>query len=103
MKLGQVVKTVVSTIHNPFFDKRRLLLCDLLGTDGKPTGKYTIAVDNVDAGAGEVVLILDEGSSARQMLADPDAAVRAVVAGIVDELVVEDEVVVRGGDVVDSS
>ncbi len=103
MKIGRVVKTVVSTIHNPFFDGRRLLLCDYLGVDGKPTGKYTIAVDNVDAGAGEVVLILDEGSSARQMLAEPDGAVRAVVAGIVDELVVEGEVVVRYGDVLESS
>ncbi len=43
--------------------------------------------------------MLDEGSSARQMLDEPDDAVRAVVAGIVDELVVEGEFVVRGGDV----
>jgi ethanolamine utilization protein EutN len=41
----------------------------------------------VDAGAGETVLILDEGNSARQVLDAPDAPVRAVVVGVVDELV----------------
>jgi len=102
MRIARVVKTVVSTIHNPLFEDRRLLLCDFLGTDGKPTGGYTIAVDNVDAGAGEVVLILDEGNSARQMLGkEPDGAVRAVVAGIVDEMIVEGAVVVREGDVLE--
>ncbi len=98
MKLARVVGSVVSTIHSPIFEGRRLLLCDFLDAAGKPTGKYTIAIDNVDAGAGEVVIVLDEGNSARQMLAaGPDAPVRAVVAGIVDELFVD------GKDVVDGS
>ena len=86
MKLARVVATVVSTIHLPVVDGRRLLLCDLLDAEGRPTGGYTIAIDKVDAGAGETVLILDEGSSARQMLGDPDAPIRAIVAGIVDEV-----------------
>ena len=46
----------------------------------------TGALLRIDAGAGETVLILDEGSSARQMLGDPDAPIRAIVAGIVDEV-----------------
>jgi len=38
----------------------------------------------VGAGAGETVLLLDEGNSARQVLAAPGAPIRTVVVGIVD-------------------
>ena len=86
MKLGRVSGNVVSTISDPVFDGRALLLCDLLDDRGEPTGDYMIAVDTVGAGPGETVLILDEGNSARQVLAAADGAVRALVVGIVDEL-----------------
>ncbi len=84
MKIGRVVGTVVSTINVPAFDGRTLLLCDLLDPAGKPAGGYVIAVDSVGAGAGETVLLLDEGNSARQVLAAPGAPIRTVVVGIVD-------------------
>ena len=88
MKIGRVVGTVVSTINSPIFEDRRLLLCDLLDLAGEPTGGYTIAVDTVDAGAGETVLILDEGNSARQILRrEPDGEIRALVVGVVDQVV----------------
>ena len=86
MKLGRVVGTVVSTINTPDFEGRTLLLCDLLDPSGTPAGGYVIAVDSVGAGAGETVLILDEGNSARQVLAAPGAPIRTVVVGIVDEV-----------------
>lgn len=91
MKLGRVTGTVVSTINSPIFDYRRLLVCDLLDERGRDTGGYIIAVDAVDAGAGETVLILDEGNGARQVVGDPHAPIRAVVVGVVDELLVDGE------------
>ncbi len=94
MKIGRVIGTVVSTINSPVFDNRKLLICDLLGTDGRPSGGYTIAVDAVDAGAGEVVLIIDEGNGARQIVQQDPAPIRAVVVGIVDEMLVDGDVVV---------
>lgn len=84
MKVGRVVGTVVSTINIPLFDGARLLLCDTMGADGDVDG-YTIAVDVVDAGAGETVLILDEGTSARQIVGRSWGAIRAVVVGVVDD------------------
>lgn len=89
MKLGRVAGTVVSTISHPIYDGRRLLMCDLLAADGGDTGDYLICVDAVGAGAGEVVLILDEGNGARQVVGDPEAPIRAVIVGIVDELLVD--------------
>lgn len=91
MKVGRVVGTVTSTINIPLLDDHRLLLCDIEDVNGDPSG-YTIAVDVVDAGVGDMVLILDEGSSARQILGLEWGAIRAVVVGIVDELVVDGEV-----------
>ncbi len=86
MRIGRVVGTVVSTINAQVFDGRRLLLCDLLDASGRPEGGYLICVDTVGSGAGETVLILDEGNSARQVLGLSTAPVRAVVVGIVDDV-----------------
>jgi ethanolamine utilization protein EutN len=84
MKIGRVVGTVVSTVHHPVVDGRRLLLVDMLDLDLEPTGRYLIAMDVVDTGAGETVLVLDEGNGARQVLGDPAAPIRTVIVGIVD-------------------
>jgi microcompartment protein CcmK/EutM len=86
VKIGRVAGTVVATICSPVFEGRRLLMVDLLDEKGRATGRDLIAVDSVGAGAGEMVLILDEGNGARQVLQAPDAPVRAVVVGIVDEI-----------------
>lgn len=93
MKVGRVVGTVVATIEAPVFRGRKLLVCDLLDASGKPDGSYTIAADAVGAGAGETVLIIDEGNSARQVVGLEVAPIRAVVVGIVDELRVDGEAV----------
>ncbi len=86
MKVATVVGTVVSTINHPFFDHQRLLICDIATGAGDRAGSsgYTIAVDLVDAGVGETVLVLDEGNSARQLFDIDTGPIRAVVVGIVD-------------------
>jgi len=89
-KLARVVATVVSTINAPALDGRTLLVCDLLDPSGAPSGGYLIAVDTVGAGAGETVLLLDEGNSARQVLGAPGAPIRTVVVGIVDAITGEE-------------
>ncbi len=84
MKLGRVVASVVSTIKAPIFEGRAMLLCELLEPDGRPSGGYLIALDTVGAGAGETVLILDEGTSARQITGASHGPLRTVIVGIVD-------------------
>ncbi len=86
MILGRVTGSVVSTIHHPVVDGRKLLLVERLDQQCKPTGGYLIALDGVGAGRGETVLVLDEGNGARQILDDADAPVRSIVVGIVDEV-----------------
>jgi microcompartment protein CcmK/EutM len=97
VKVGRVVGTVVSTICSPVFEGRRLLLCDLLDASAHPDGSYLICVDAVGSGAGEAVLIVDEGNSARQVVGISPAPIRAVVVGVVDQLTVDGELVLREG------
>ena len=86
MILGKVSGTIHSTINHPFYDNRRLLVVDKLDKNSKPTGDYLIAVDWVDAGAGETVLVIDEGNSARQIVNNPGAPIRSIIVGVVDEV-----------------
>ena len=87
MFLGKVCGTIHSTIHHKFYDGKRMLILDRLDAEGQPTGQYLIAVDAVDAGAGETVLVIDEGNSARQVVGDSMAPLRSIIVGIVDEVV----------------
>lgn len=87
MYIGRVSGTVVATIKNELFEGRKLLVVDKLDLAGQPTAKYDIAVDMVQAGVGDLVLVLDEGNSARQIVdREPLGAIRAVIVGIVDEV-----------------
>ena len=86
MYIGRVTGTVVATIKHEAFNGRKLLIVDKLTPDGNPTGAYDICVDNVQAGVGDTVLVLDEGNGARQILKRQVAPVRAVIVGIIDEV-----------------
>ncbi len=84
MILGRVSGSLYSTINHAYYDGMRILLVDLITPEGKTTGDYLFAIDTVGAGAGEKVLIIDEGNSARQILDSEDGPVRSVIIGIVD-------------------
>lgn len=89
MILARVQGEVVATIKHPAYANRRVLLLDRVGPDGKEVGGYLVAIDAVDAGVGQIVLVIDEGNSARQVVQDPQAPIRSVIIGIVDEITVD--------------
>jgi microcompartment protein CcmK/EutM len=89
MILGRITGSIVSTIHHPIVNGRKLLVAERLDAAGRPTGGYLIAIDAIGAGRGETVLIIDEGTGARQILDKDNAPVRSVVVGIVDEVTLE--------------
>lgn len=86
MILGRVTGEIHSTINHPFYDAKKLLIVEKTDETGRPTGDYVVAIDVVDAGVGEPVLVLDEGNGARQVFAADNAPVRSVVIGIIDEV-----------------
>ncbi|MGA1194158.1 MAG: EutN/CcmL family microcompartment protein [Kiritimatiellia bacterium] len=86
MITGVVSGSVYSTINHPFYDGKKLMIVERIKPDGQPTGDYLIAIDSVGAGPGERVLVLDEGNGARQIINDPEAPVRSIIVGIIDEM-----------------
>ncbi len=86
MYIAKVIGTVVSTIKISHLDGHKLLLVDQLDLNGQETNYYDIAVDVVQAGPGDTVLVLDEGNGARQILGLDPGAIRAVIVGVVDEI-----------------
>lgn len=86
MILGRVVGTITSTMNHPFYDAKKLLVVGRTDAAGGPLADYLVAIDTVGAGAGERVLVLDEGTGARQIVGSKDAPVRSVIVGIVDEV-----------------
>jgi microcompartment protein CcmK/EutM len=86
MYIGKVIGTVVSTIKITHLEGRKLLLVNQLDLGGDETDEYDIAVDVVQAGPGDTVLVIDEGNGARQILGIDPGAIRAVIVGVVDEV-----------------
>jgi ethanolamine utilization protein EutN len=86
MRLARVRGTVVATIKHPAYAGRTLLLCQPLTPDGRDKGDQVVAVDHVQAGEGDLVLILTEGNGVRQILGADAGPIRSVIVGIVDEV-----------------
>lgn len=89
MILARVKGEVVATIKHPAYKNWRMLLLDRIDPAGAETGGYLVALDSVDAGLGQTVLVIDEGNSARQVIGDPQAPIRSIIIGIVDEITPE--------------
>jgi microcompartment protein CcmK/EutM len=86
MFLARVVGEVVATIKHADLEHQKLLLVQRVTPADAPTGKPAIAVDRADAGPGDLVLVLDEGNGAAQVLQSHRGAVRTVIVGVVDEV-----------------
>jgi len=86
MTLGKVIGNVVSTIKLDIYEGYKLVVVQPVLPDGKPVGNTMLAIDTVQAGTGDIVLVIDEGNSARVIINDKMAPVRCVVAAIVDEV-----------------
>jgi len=86
MIIGKVIGEIYSTINHDFYNGKKLLMVDKLTPSGEPIGDYLIAVDSVDSGVGEIVLIVDEGNSARQVVKNKSAPIRSIIIGIIDEI-----------------
>jgi ethanolamine utilization protein EutN len=84
MILGKVVGTVVTTVSHRDYKNRRQLVVQPLSLEGETPDEAFIALDITHAGIGDTVLVNREGSGARQVLNNPDAAVISVIVGIVD-------------------
>jgi len=83
MLLAKIVGTVVATRKDQRLVSSKLLVVRPMDPRGKAEGNYLVAIDTVDAGVGETVLVVS-GSSARMASGLKDCPVDAAIIGIVD-------------------
>lgn len=88
MFIAEVVGNVWGQYKHKSLDNKRLLLVRPIDPmTEKPTGEAMMAVEGgVGAGPGSIVLVIDEGTGARQILDDKSAPVRTVICGIIDRV-----------------
>jgi ethanolamine utilization protein EutN len=88
MILARIVGTVVSTRKDARLEGKKLLIVKPVSPEGADESGYLVAVDTVDAGFRETVLVVT-GSSARNAAECKDRPVDAAIIGIVDEVMLD--------------
>jgi ethanolamine utilization protein EutN len=86
MLIGRVVGDLVATRKHPSHEGLKLLLVQPLNLDGTGRGDPVVAVDSVDAGVGDRVLLAVEGFSAMTAVNRPQSPTEMVILGVIDEL-----------------
>ncbi len=88
MDIGVVIGNIVSTVKNPVYHGRKLMLVENVDLELQPTGVTSVAVDTVDSGVGDVVLIAREGRTAADIFGRR-VPVRSLIVGVIDHFDVE--------------
>jgi microcompartment protein CcmK/EutM len=92
MIIAKVIGNMVSTEKHPHYRGYKILVVQPIDPEGKPKGKSLLALDGVQAGVGDLVLVVDEGGSARMVIGDDSLlTIRTAICGIVDRVDVERE------------
>lgn len=84
MTLCHVIGTVVSTVKHPTYRGLKLFVVQPVDATGRPTDPSFLAVDQVQSGVGDRVLVISEGNGARQILKEKVLPIRSVIVGVVD-------------------
>jgi len=86
MILGKVIGNVISTIKLPVYQGYKILIVQPVNDEEEPQGESVLALDTVQAGVGDTVLVIDEGNSSRLIMNNSTAPVRTMIIGIVDAI-----------------
>ncbi len=87
MKTCRVVGPLWAAAKHPAFAGRPLFVVQPLDEAGKDTGASFVAIDTVQAGVGDKVIVLTEGNGVRQILQQGDIVpIRSMIVGIVDHV-----------------
>ena len=91
MRCCRVVGPMWSTVKHPAFAGHPLFVVQPLDERGADAGTSLVAIDHVQAGIGDKVIVLTEGNGVRQILKQGDQTpIRSIIVGIVDSVDVVD-------------
>jgi len=87
MILARVLGNIVATQKNDRYESARVMLCEQITPTGEPTGTTVLALDSVDSGAGDTVLIVQEGwGASTAATGKAGAAIDSAIVGVVDRI-----------------
>jgi len=86
MKLARVIGNVEATVKHPCYLSTKLMVVQPLNEQLQPAGRSHPAIDTVGAGNGNIVLVVEEGKAAQQMLGQKRIPIRTLIVGIVDSV-----------------
>ena len=87
MILAKVLGNIVATQKNVRYESARVMLCEQINLEGDSTGSTILALDSVDAGVGDTVLIVQEGwSASTAATGKAGAAIDSAIIGVVDRI-----------------
>ncbi len=85
MILAKVLGNVVATQKNARYGEARIMLVQPVNPDGTPRGASVLALDSVDAGEGDLVIVVQEGwSASTASTGEAGAAIDSAIVGVVD-------------------
>jgi len=85
--LAKVVGNVVATKKNRRYESARVMLCQQITPEGEEMSQTLLALDSVDSGVGDTVLIVQEGWSASTAATkEAGAAIDSAIVGVVDRI-----------------
>ena len=87
MILARVLGNVVATQKNSRYENARVMLVQPINPDGSSRGSTMLALDSVDAGEGDIVLVVQEGwAASTAATGEQGAAIDSAIVGVVDEV-----------------
>ena len=86
MLIARVIGELVATQKHPSHEGRKILLVQPLNLDGSNRGDAVVALDAVDAGVGNRVLLATEGFSAMTSVGRPNSPIDMAVIGFIDQI-----------------
>jgi ethanolamine utilization protein EutN len=87
MILARVIGNVVATQKNERYSGARIMLVQPINPDGSDRGNVVLALDSVDSGIGDTVLVVQEGwSASTAATGEPGAAIDSTIVGVVDTI-----------------
>ncbi|MCL5287544.1 MAG: EutN/CcmL family microcompartment protein [Acidobacteria bacterium] len=84
MLIGRVIGDVVATQKSPSHEGRKILVVQPLNLDGTDKGEAILALDAVQAGIGDRVLLATEGWGAMTAVGRPSSPIDTAVIGVID-------------------